>query len=288
MSELETDSVFPIDESPQDVASPASRSGDTVSALERGVAVLRCFTPEVRLLGNNDLARLTGIPKPTVTRLAVTLVSLGLLKRDSASDRFALGPGVLSMSRSFLAGLDVRSCARPRMAELADWSGGAVYLGVRDGLEMVLIEALRARSSILAPSLDVGSRVPLIDSALGRAYLGAIEQRELDQLLETIRLARGSEWPRMASGLMAALDQGAADGFCVSLGSWHREIHSVAVPLIGPKGEVMALNCGGPSFQFPEARLRDEIAPRLARMAEQIARDIGGSVGRWARKNPSR
>ena len=45
-----------------------------VSALERGISVLRCFTADVRELSNTALSRQTGIPRPTVTRLASTLV----------------------------------------------------------------------------------------------------------------------------------------------------------------------------------------------------------------------
>ena len=42
---------------------------DTVSALERGIAVLRCFDEDRRVLSPTELSRLTGIPRPTVTRL---------------------------------------------------------------------------------------------------------------------------------------------------------------------------------------------------------------------------
>ena len=58
-------------------ATRAERSADTVSALERGIAVLRCFTEDRRVLGPTELSRLTGVPRPTVTRLASTLVGRG-------------------------------------------------------------------------------------------------------------------------------------------------------------------------------------------------------------------
>src|SRR5688500_14435265 len=133
---------------------------DTVSALERGIAVLRCFTETRRVLTPTELARLTGVPRPTVTRLASTLVTLGLMQQEPGSERFMLGPGVVSIARVFLAGLDVRAVARPHMLALAEEVGGSVYLAVPDGLDMVLVEACRPRSTMLAPRLDVGSRAP--------------------------------------------------------------------------------------------------------------------------------
>src|SRR5206468_6232755 len=88
---------------------------DTVSALERGIAVLRCFTETRRTLTSTELSRLTLVPRPTVTRLASTLVTLGLMQQEPEGDRYMLGPGVVSLARVFLAGLDVRATARPHM-----------------------------------------------------------------------------------------------------------------------------------------------------------------------------
>lgn len=251
---------------------------DTVSALERGIAVLRCFHEDRRVISQTELAKLTGIPRPTVTRLAGTLVALGLLRFDRDGERYALAAGVLTPARAFLAGLDIRAVARPHMQALAEQFGGSVYLAVRDGLEMVLIEACRARSSMLAARLDVGSRAPMANSALGRAYLGAAEPAEAQVLIESQRLARGSDWPALQPGLTRALDDMRRFGYCVSVGEFHREINSASVPVIGPDGEVMALNCGGSAYVFTEDKLRRELAPQLLALARTIADEIGGSV----------
>lgn len=253
-------------------------STDTVSALERGIAVLRAFGEDRRVLSPTDLARLTGIPRPTVTRLATTLVSLGLMKQEPGGERFMLGAGVVSLARVFLAGLDIRAVARPKMQALAEAAGASVYLAVRDGLEMVLIEACRPRSSILAARLDVGSRAPLASSALGRAYLHAVAPAERRSLVDSLRHARGTEWDALAPGLERAIADADAFGYCLSLGEFHREINSVSVPLMGPNGEVMALNCGSAAFMFDEQRLREEIAPQLLELARELSREIGGEA----------
>ena len=172
---------------------------DTVSALERGISVLRCFSEDRPFLGHAEIARITGIPRPTVNRLVATLLSLGMLRpatSPAAGDRFMLGPGVVSLARVFLANLDVRAAARPAMQTLAEQLGASVYLAVRDGMEMVLIEACRPRSSMLSARLDVGSRAPLPNSALGRAYLSAMPEAQRTQLIDSMRLLRGPEWDR--------------------------------------------------------------------------------------------
>jgi DNA-binding IclR family transcriptional regulator len=251
---------------------------DTVSALERGIAVLRCFTETRHSLNSTELSRLTGVPRPTVTRLASTLVTLGLMRQAPEDDRYMLGPGVVSLSRVFLVGLDVRAAARPRMQELAEAAGGSAYLAVPDGLDMVIVEACRPRSTMLAQRLDVGSRTPIPNSALGRAYLWALPAEARARLIDTLRLARGSDWAALEPPMQAALAASDKLGYSISAGDFHREINSVSVPLLGPDGAIMALNCGAAAFVFTEERLHQEIAPRLLDMARALAADIGGQV----------
>lgn len=252
--------------------------GDTVSALERGLSLLRCFSEDRPMLGHAEMARITGIPRPTVNRLVATLLANGMLKPAAVADRFMLGPGVVSLARVFLGSLDVRAVARPHMQALAEEGGASVYLAVRDGMEMVLIEACRPRSSMLSPRLDVGSRAPLPNSALGRAYLAALAPAAREQLIDSMRLLRGPEWDAIAQPLQRALAQASRTGWTLSLGEFHREINSVSVPLIGPGEEVMALNAGGAAFVFTEERLREEVGPRLRELARQIAGEIGGRL----------
>ena len=50
-----------------------------ITALARGLEVLRVFTPTEGLLGNGEIAERTRLPKPTVSRLTYTLTKLGYL-----------------------------------------------------------------------------------------------------------------------------------------------------------------------------------------------------------------
>jgi IclR family transcriptional regulator, positive regulator for flagellar biogenesis len=264
--------------SPVRASSSATPRPDTVSALDRGLVLLNCFRDGQRVLSATELARLAGIPRPTVIRLAATLVAHRWLQVEPGGDRYMLGAGVVSLAQSFLAGLDVRAVARTPMQALADSCAGSVYLAVRDGLEMVLIEACRAQSTMLSARLDVGSRIPLANSALGRAYLGALDSAARTPLLDGLRVSHGKDWPTFEPGLRKALAESARTGLCVSAGEFHREINSVSVALRGPRAEVLSFNCGGPAFAFSERRLRNEIAPALVQMARQIAQHIGGAV----------
>jgi IclR family transcriptional regulator, positive regulator for flagellar biogenesis len=242
---------------------------DTVAALERGIAVLHCFLHGPTALSHGDIARRTGIPKPTVTRLVATLMMRGYL-RQMRGDRYALGPCVTSLARAFLSGLDVREAARPLMAALAEQFDASVYLAVRDQAEMVIIEACRSRETMLWSRIDVGSRVPMTLSALGRAYMSALDAPSRSDLL------RQTTGPRRP--IDRALRDATAHGYCLSAREWHPDIGSVATAIQSPDGVLLALNCGGPVFRFDEQHLRRRVAPRLLDVARAIAQEIGGKA----------
>ena len=85
------------------------------------------------------------------------------------------------------------------MTRLAEAFGGSAYLGICDGLEMVVIEACRARTSMVTLRLDVGSRLPIATSALGRAYLSALPEPERAPLLDKLKHKSEADWPRLVN-----------------------------------------------------------------------------------------
>jgi IclR family transcriptional regulator, positive regulator for flagellar biogenesis len=250
----------------------------TVNALDRGLSLLQCFSPEKRALSISDLARASGIPRPSVTRLAATLVQHRWLYQEPEGERYMLGAGVVTLAQVFLAGLNIRALARPAMQALAEACDGTVYLGVRDGLEMVIIEACRGSHSMFNSKLDVGSRVPMPNSSLGRAYLAKLDADEHTSTLQALRKQQGRQWPPLHEGLMRSMLEHQRKGWCLSAGELHAEVNSVSAAIQGPRGELLAFNCGGPAASFTEKRLRNEVAPALRKMVQGIALHIGGKA----------
>ena len=76
----------------------ADPDGKLVSALVRGVSILRCFSNKCQELSAKELMDLTGLPKPTLFRLTDTLCELGLLRYSERLSKYVPGLGLLSVS----------------------------------------------------------------------------------------------------------------------------------------------------------------------------------------------
>jgi DNA-binding IclR family transcriptional regulator len=247
-----------------------------VVALSRGLDVLRAFQPNDGLLGNQEIAARTSLPKPTVSRLTYTLTKLGYLTPVPRFEKYKLAPAVMALGYAALANLGVGRLSEPFRLELMRQTGGACAVGGRDRHSMIYFGQARSDLTV-GVQLDVGSRIPIATTAMGRAYIWALPDDERVILLRELREHYGSRWPKMRDGIERSGETIAKHGFAISAGEWQDDVHAVGVALklndgTGP----YAFNCGAPAFRFTEERLLNDIGPRLVAMVRNIEAALGG------------
>jgi DNA-binding IclR family transcriptional regulator len=251
-----------------------------VIALSRGLDVLRAFRPSDGLLGNQELAARTNLPKPTISRLTYTLTKLGYLTPVPRFEKYQLAPAAMALGYSALANMGIRHLSDPYRDQLMRETGGAVAIGARDRLSMIYFGQSRSELTV-GVLLDVGSKVPIATTAMGRAYLWALPDEERAALMREIKEHVGPNWPKVRDGIERSGECIAKHGFAMSAGEWHNDIHAVGVALklndgTGP----YAFNCGAPAFKFSEVLLKNDIGPRLVEMVRKIETALTGSIAR--------
>ncbi|MDP3169369.1 MAG: IclR family transcriptional regulator [Polaromonas sp.] len=244
-----------------------------VTALARGLDVLSAFRSRDRMLGNQELARRCGLPKSTISRLTYTLTRQGYLvpaTDGKGATGYRLGSAVLALGGAMLARMDMRQIARPLMQDLADSSQAMVSLGIRDRLSMIYVENCRSESA-LTLSLDVGSRIPVAQTAMGRAYLAGCSDAERSDLMERIRAHDEQAWPATRAGIELALAHYREHGCCASFGGWQKDVNAIAAAFRPEGGRaVMVVSCGGPGFNLSPQFLMNEVRPQLVSLVRKL------------------
>ncbi len=255
--------------------SGASEDRHFVGALARGLEVLACFRKGETLLGNQDIAARCKLPKSTVSRLTYTLTKLGYLHYVESVAKYRLGTAVLALGTSMLARLDIRNVARPLMEELAQFSRASVALGARDRLSVVYLECVRGHTTI-SLTVDVGSRLSISRSAMGRAFLAACTEEERAPILEDIRALDEVSWPKTRDAIAKAISDHRTLGCTCSFGEWNETVNGIAVGF-RPGGGLppMVVNCGAPSMIVSAEFLLNHARPRLI----GLCRKLEGSMG---------
>lgn len=241
-----------------------------VTALARGLEVLACFRSGDAQLGNQELAERCRLPKSTVSRLTMTLTRLGYLIQTPDTGRYRLGMATLALGSAVLSRLDVRQVARPLMQELAAFSGASVSLGARDRFSMIYIEHCRGPSA-LTLAMDVGARIPLATSAIGRAWLAVIDDAQRREVMAQVQEHEPAAWPKVRAGIERAVKDHARLGVTCSFGDWQKDVNGIARAL-HPGGGLppMAISCGGAASSLSKEFLLQEVRPRLVELTQRL------------------
>lgn len=249
-----------------------------VTALQRGLEILSAFRIGDGPLGNQELARRSGLTKPTVSRMTHTLTQLGYLTYDARAEIYQLGGRTLCLGYAAISNLDVRRVAQPILEELANRLNAHVALSLRDKLMLLAVQTAEGKA-LVGLRMAPGARMPIATTAGGKAYLATVPGAERDAILNQVQGQCGEEWESVRHSVVQAARDMAAHGYCISLGEWQRDINGAGAAIVLPdRRGVYALSLGGPAYMIGADQVRSEFGPMLAQAARQIEAQLGAEL----------
>ena len=217
-----------------------------------------------------ELARALGVNRSTALRLLQELEAAGYVTRDGASKRFST---VVERLYALVASHDDHS----------DWTElvHPVLASMRDDLGEAAMQAVPANGSMvylaLVPSLHpvavrerIGTVRPMHSSALGKAYLSALDPKSLD--VELGRLSYEGGTARAAKGPLELRQRRLAEagerGYAVDHEETFEGVVCVAAPTRIGGALVGAAGVSGPANRLPDERVEEIAAELVERLAE--------------------
>lgn len=245
------------------------------ATLARGIDILLSYRVGESTLGNRDFVQRTGLSKSTVARLTHTLTRLGYLRHDARLEKYRLGAAVLSMGYPLLANMQIRQLARPLMRELSEQTGGAVSLGIRERIHMIYVETSRSTDKLVMTP-DIGAPLPILTTAMGRAWLCRAPADERKAVLNQIRVKDPEHYRRFHPAAMEAMRAYEQRRYCANRGEWRSDVYGFAVPLSRPvESQLFVFNCGIPAAGGSYAAIEREVAPKLVSLVRSIEVMLG-------------
>jgi len=248
-------------------------------SLERGLAILGCFSPERPVLGIADIADELGMSRSTTHRYVITLVALGYLEQG-ASRKYRLGLKVTDLGMSALNATGLREHAREDLEELRVRSSYTVNLGVLDGTDVLYVE--RARSwrrgqDKIDLGLHPGSRLPAYCTSMGKILLAYLPESEQSELIGEMTLTKkGPNTITSKKALREELEQVQDEGFAVNDQELEADLYSIAAPVRNEAREVVAaVNMAAHSSMISLGELVDALGPHLVSTADRISARLG-------------
>jgi IclR family mhp operon transcriptional activator len=250
----------------------------TINALHRGLAVLKAINDGCAQI--RDIAAATRLPKATVARIVETLVADGYLLQDDHKG-YHPTPRVLTLSRGYKDASFLMEVARPVLEGLRQHQIWPSDLAVFDQDAMVIMETGRDPGT-LSLNRTVGSRLPVLVTSLGRAFLAYASPKVVEQTL--VRLAKSSNpfdaAAKNPDSLRRLLAQVRRQGYATGDREYQRTTRTLAVPILANGNPVASLNI----MVVPSAMTMEYLVRTLLPPVQQAARTIGTALSQGQRQ----
>jgi IclR family transcriptional regulator, pca regulon regulatory protein len=258
---------------------PSLREPRYSQSLERGLAILSCFTPKRPVLGIADIADELGMSRSTTHRYVITLVALGYLEQG-ASRKYRLGLRVTNLGMSALNSTGLREHAHAYLEELRQRTSYTTSLAVLDGWEIVYVDRARSfRRGQSRSELDLhpGSRLPAYCTAMGKILLASLPEPEQRELLGSMKLSkRGPNTITSKKALRDELDEVREEGFAVNDEELAADLYAIAAPVRNEGREVVAaVSLSANSSMIALEEMVDALSPYLLSTADRISARLG-------------
>ena len=244
-----------------------------VTALARGLEVLRCFSAQKPELGTSEIAAALGLPQPTVWRLCHTLTTLGYLVPGSGTGKLRVGTPVISLGAAAIHALAFTQLVKPHMERLASRFPAAFVLAEKHMGDMIYLLRCDGKTEFVL-NLPVGSRLRLGSGAVSWTCVAAMSEDERRDALEQIR-EHCADWERIFRHIESAQEMISQRGFVTSVDDSTPGVSFVVAPVASPDpSRQFVVLGGGPSFVLSRHTLEKEIGPELLALADHVASAI--------------
>jgi DNA-binding IclR family transcriptional regulator len=235
--------------------------------------ILELVAKKDKLMTISDLSRELDINKSTVHGIAHALEKVGAVVRDNKTKRYMLGMALFELAKAGYARIDLKDIARPIMEDLMRSTQQSVFLGIRSGDHVSIIDIVESTQDLKITS-PVGTRVPLLAGAIGKAILASMDESQAVALIRAIGLRRFAEKSITDSNLyMKEVGEARASGYGLDDEEYIQGVRAVAAVIqnAGPQTSAVWVVGFSPSMSADKLPV---IAIQTKRAAEAISQKI--------------
>ena len=249
-----------------------------MATIEKALDILEIFLDRDEEIGLSELARLCGLNITTTHRIALTLVKRGYLSQRQKRQKYSLSAKFLQYSHVLSRRMKIRDIASPIVDALSKMTGEAVNIAILDNNEAVYIEHIETNKS-LRIFTQIGNRVPLYCTGVGKVFLADMSDGELQKALYgNALLPQTANTITDIEQLKQELEQVKREGIAADNEEMEIGVKCIASPVRNSAGSlVAAISISGPTARLSKKRV-DEIKPHVKSCALETSRVLGYSA----------
>ena len=253
--------------------SSSEKEKSTVQSVERAFLILELLALHTTAgLTLTQLAKMSKLHKSTAYRLVNVLMQMGYVSQPEKNGAYRLTFKSYEIGSCLVNNLAVLPIARPYLDQLSQTFNEVAHLVVPDGNCVIYIHKSDSGSNTFRVRSQLGVRLPMQRTAVGKSILATMDEEEIAHFWETRDMRPGTDrevdnLEKLKEELVRVRSQGYATDneenepgvCCVAAAIVNRQGHAVA-----------AMSVSAPTIRMDEQRTR-EIARQVMASAHSIS-----------------
>jgi len=246
-----------------------------MKSLGKALDILELFLDTKEEMGVSDIARISGLNKATISRIANYLSTRNYLVQSEKRGKYFLGTQFLSFSKVIKDRIKLRDVAMPYLSKLCKLVDESIVLVIWDGKKAINIDSVQSEQSLrIIP--DESGQIPLYCTGTGKIFLAQMTDKELETYVSSNDMIAHTtntitNLNHLKTHLLTIVDEGVAyDDEEFKFG-----VRNVASGIKDVEGRFIAsIGVLAPSVRLTRSKMI-EIAPEVKRYAMEISKGLG-------------
>ena len=245
-----------------------------VQAIDRAVAILKCFSEQRRELKLTDIADELGLNKSTVHGIITTLKHHGLIDQNEENQKYRLGLYILELGDILISSMDIRNVASPIIKDICAKLEETVHLGALDNMDVVYIDKQESNQSMRIFT-TIGTRNPAYCTGIGKAMLAYVDTETLvEQLPENLERFTQNTLTEKAE-LLKELESIREKGYAMDNEERIEGLTCVASPVFDHTGKAKySISVSGPTIRMTKEKIEETV-----KLVRESAAEISSRLG---------
>ncbi len=242
-----------------------------VASLAKGLRILRAFDHTNTELSLAAMAKITGLDKSAVQRLANTLHVEGMLDKDPVTRLYRPSHAWLRMAYAYYWSDPLIARAMPKLIDLSQRLGETVNLAQLSGQDIIYAARLPCTRTIFAASVP-GRSVPALSISAGQVIVATFPPEERAAAIRDWHLYPQTHRTTMdRAEISSQIESAAQNGYAITYDQMILNEVGVACVIRSPDGRGRAaVHCSVSAHHWDDARIKAEILPWLQDTANTI------------------
>jgi DNA-binding IclR family transcriptional regulator len=247
------------------------------SSLEKGLRILKLFTPDHPELGLSQIVQGTQLNKTVAYRYANTLLQLGYLKKNPQTKLFSLGFQTISLGFNSIQNTDILQMARPLIDEAFEKNNITIELSLFDEDSVVMVYRREIPEVLMARPKMFYRTDHLYCTAVGKAILSQLSMADLMKLIEHIPLIKRTDNTIISMDkLLADLEKTRKRGYAINNEEYIPGLVTLGAPILNIQTKKVkgAISFESSTIQLSINRLEKIYADRIIYLGNEISKRL--------------